>query len=74
MRTRIFRHADGILPNSLAITYALSGYGVGLWLMTSGKLAVEWLATLWFAHALIIAAYLFHEFVRHEMNSWGGAK
>lgn len=78
MRTRIFRHADGILPNSLAITYALSGYGVGLWLMTSSDLAVALLATLWFAHALIIAAYLFHEFAhdtifaRHEMNSWGG--
>ncbi|MBU1215631.1 MAG: fatty acid desaturase [Gammaproteobacteria bacterium] len=78
MRTRIFRHADGILPNSLAITYALSGYGVGLWLMTSSNLAVASLATLWFAHALIIAAYLFHEFAhdtifaRHDANSWGG--
>lgn len=78
MRTRIFRHADGVLPNSLAITYALSGYGVGLWLMTSSNLAVALLATLWFAHALIIAAYLFHEFAhdtifaRHDTNSWGG--
>lgn len=78
MRTRIFRHADGILPNSLAITYALSGYGVGLWLMTSDKLFVALPATLWFAHALIIAAYLFHEFAhdtifaRHDTNSWGG--
>ncbi|MDD2930016.1 MAG: fatty acid desaturase [Sideroxydans sp.] len=78
MRTRIFRHADGILPNSFAITYALSGYGVGLWLMTSDKLLAALPATLWFAHALIIAAYLFHEFAhdtifaRHEANSWGG--
>jgi len=78
MRTRIFRHADGVLPNSIAITYALSGYGVGLWLMTSDKLFVALPATLWFAHALIIAAYLFHEFAhdtifaRHDMNSWGG--
>lgn len=78
MRTRIFRHTDGILPNSLAITYALSGYGIGLWLMTSSNLAVALLATLWFAHALIIAAYLFHEFAhdtifaRHDANSRGG--
>ena len=78
MRTRIFRHADGILPNSLAITYALGGYGIGLWLMTSDNLLVALPATLWFAHALIIAAYLFHEFAhdtvfaRHEANSWGG--
>jgi len=78
MRTRIFRHTDGILPNSLAITYALSGYGIGLWLMTSSNLTVALLATLWFAHALIIAAYLFHEFAhdtifaRHDANSRGG--
>jgi fatty acid desaturase len=78
MRTRIFRHADGVIPNSIAITYALSGYGVGLWLMTSSNPMVALPATLWFAHALIIAAYLFHEFAhdtifaRHEANAWGG--
>lgn len=78
MRTRIFRHADGILPNSIALTYALSGYGIGLWLMASDNLLIALPATLWFAHALIIAAYLFHEFAhdtifaRHEANSQGG--
>ena len=78
MRSRIFRHADGVIPNSLAITYALSGYGVGLWLMMSHDLLLALAATLWFAHALIIAAYLFHEFAhdtvfaRHEANHWGG--
>ncbi|TAJ80974.1 MAG: fatty acid desaturase [Gallionellaceae bacterium] len=78
MRSRIFRHADGVIPNSLAIAYALSGYGVGLWLMMNGDLLVALAATLWFAHALIIAAYLFHEFAhdtvfaRHEANHWGG--
>ncbi len=78
MPTRIFRHADGVIPNSIAITYALSGYGVGLWLMTSSNILVALAATLWFAHALIIAAYLFHEFAhdtifaRHEINSRGG--
>ncbi len=78
MRSRIFRHADGVILNSIAITYALSGYGIGLWLMTSSNLAVASLATLWFAHALIISAYLFHEFAhdtifaRHDANTWGG--
>jgi len=78
MRSRIFRHTDGIIPNFIAITYALSGYGVGLWLMTSNNLMIAMLATLWFAHALIIAAYLFYEFAhdtifaRHETNTWGG--
>lgn len=78
MRSRIFRHADGVIPNLLAISYALSGYGVGLWLMATGSPVVALLATLWFTHALIIAAYLFHEFAhdtifaRHEANAWGG--
>ncbi len=78
MRSRIFRHADGVIPNLLAIAYALSGYGIGLWLMATASWPVAALATLWFAHALIIAAYLFHEFAhdtifaRHETNSRGG--
>jgi fatty acid desaturase len=51
---------------------------IGLWLMATASLVVALLATLWFAHALIIAAYLFHEFAhdtifaRHESNTWGG--
>ena len=57
-----FRHTDGILPNLSAITYALIGYAVGLWLMATGSIVVAVIGTLWFAHALIIAAYLFHEF------------
>ncbi|MDH2917542.1 MAG: fatty acid desaturase [Gallionella sp.] len=78
MRSRIFRHADGAIPNLLALSYVLSGYAIGLWLMATASLVVALLATLWFAHALIIAAYLFHEFAhdtifaRHESNTWGG--
>ncbi len=78
MRTRIFRHTDGVIPNLLALTYALTGYFVGLWLMATGAIGIALLAMLWFAHALIIAAYLFHEFAhdtvfaRHEANTRGG--
>lgn len=78
MRSRIFRHADGVILNLLAFTYVLSGYVIGLWLMATTSLVVALLATLWFAHVLIIAAYLFHEFAhdtifaRHESNTWGG--
>lgn len=78
MRSRLFRHADGLIPNLLALLYALTGYVVGLWLMATANLGMALLAMLWFAHALIIAAYLFHEFAhdtifaRHEMNSRGG--
>lgn len=78
MRPRVFRHADGVFPNLLVIAYALSGYAGGLWMMAAGNLATALVGTLWFAHALIIAAYLFHEFAhdtiftRHEANVWGG--
>lgn len=78
MSSRLFRHNDGIIPNLLVITYALTGYAGGLWMMATGGVLVALLGTLWFAHALILAAYLFHEFAhdtifaRHEANSWGG--
>ena len=78
MTARLFRHAEGALPNSLALAYALGGYAGGLWLMATASWPVALAATLWLAHALIIAAYLFHEFAhgtiftRPEANSRGG--
>ncbi len=62
MSSLIFRHSDGIIPNLLAPSYAVSGYAIGQWLKATGSLPVAILANLWFAHALIIAAYLFHKF------------
>ncbi|MDP1925913.1 MAG: fatty acid desaturase [Thiobacillus sp.] len=62
MATRLFRHPDGALPNTLALSYALTGYAGGLWLMASAPWPWALVATLWFAHALILSAYLFHEF------------
>jgi fatty acid desaturase len=78
MRSRLFRYTDGVVPNILAITYVLLGYILGIWLMVSNNLSSALLGTLWFAHAMIIAAYLFHEFAhdtvftRHKVNNWGG--
>lgn len=75
---RIFRSSDGALPNTLALAYALTGYVGGLWLMATASWPLALAATLWFAHALIIAAYLFHEFAHHTIftsaaaNSRGG--
>jgi fatty acid desaturase len=77
-KLKIFRHADGVLPNFIAMIYVLCGYVIGMWLMVSGSLAAALIGMLWFAHTLIIAAYLFHEFAhgtvfaRHQANSWGG--
>lgn len=78
MSTRLCRHPDGALPNTLALAYALAGYAGGLWLMATASWPWALAATLWFAHALIISAYLFHEFAhgtiftRPEANTRGG--
>lgn len=78
MRSRIFRHGDGVVPNTIAITYALAGYAGGMWLMMDEGPIRALCGMLWLAHALVIAAYLFHEFAhdtvfaRHEMNVRGG--
>jgi fatty acid desaturase len=78
MTTRLFRHPDGALPNTLALAYALGGYAGGLWLMATAEWPLTLAATLWFAHAMIVSAYLFHEFAhgtiftKPEANTRGG--
>ena len=67
MSTRLFRHPDGALPNTLALAYSLTGYGGGLWLMATASWPWALAATLWFAHALIVYAYLFHEFANGKI-------
>ncbi|TCJ18576.1 fatty acid desaturase [Parasulfuritortus cantonensis] len=63
----LFRAPDGALPNLLALAYVGAGYVGGLWLMAGAALPIALAATLWFAHALIIAAYLFHEFAHNTV-------
>lgn len=78
MTKPLFRAPGGALPNIMALAYVGAGYGGGLWLMASALLPIALAATLWFAHALIIAAYLFHEFAhntvfaRPELNRRAG--
>lgn len=78
MSTRLFRHPDGALPNTLALSYALTGYAGGLWLMATASWPWALVATLWLTHALIISAYLFHEFahgtifIQPAANTRGG--
>lgn len=67
MTRALFRAPDGALPNALAFAYVGTGYLGGLWLMATAPLPVAMAATLWFAHALIIAAYLFHEFAHNTV-------
>ncbi len=57
----LMREEAGLLPNSLAISYALLGQLLGLAMLVSGT---GWLwvpGVLLVAHSMVIAAYLIHE-------------
>lgn len=58
---KLFRHRDGVIPNTLAFTYAFGGYAGGWWLITRNAWLANCAGTLLLAHAMIIAAYLIHE-------------
>lgn len=62
MSKPIFRYADGAWPNTLAIAYAVLGYAGGIALLFADGVAAKLGGTLLLAHALVIAAYLIHEF------------
>ncbi|MCQ4270419.1 fatty acid desaturase [Pseudomonas kuykendallii] len=78
MSTQIYRYADGRLANSLAIAYTLVGYVGGIGLLLSGHWAAIAAGTLLLAHAMIVAAYLIHEFAHGTIfakprhNEWAG--
>lgn len=59
-RKTIFK--DGAWSNTLAITYALAGYAGGTALLFSPHTALNLIGVLLLCHALVIAAYLIHEF------------
>lgn len=71
----LFRHADGLVPNLLAISYACVAYMGGWYLIVSPLLLSQLVGVLLLAHGMIIAAYLVHEcahntlFARNEANA-----
>lgn len=58
---KIWRYEDGIVPNLLAISYALIAYAGGMTLIMMPSLAVNLPGALLLAHGMVIAAYLVHE-------------
>ena len=74
----LFRYADGRLPNTLAMSYTLLGYLTGFVLLLSSNGWLNALGTLLLGHAMIIAAYLVHEFAHSTIfsvpkhNQWAG--
>jgi fatty acid desaturase len=78
MSKPLFRHANGALWNGAAMTYAVLGYSVGIAMLLAGSALVNLAGTLLLAHALIISAYLIHEFAHTAVfsearhNAWAG--
>lgn len=62
MSSQVFRYADGKLANSLAMAYALGGYVLGFSLLFAGNGWLNAVGTLLLGHAMVVAAYLIHEF------------
>ena len=55
-------YKDGFWPNTLAILYAVVGYGAGVALLTAPSYAANAIGFVLLTHSLVIAAYLIHEF------------
>lgn len=64
---KLMRHEDGLLPNTLALAYTLGGYAGGVFLLTVGPWYWNALGVLLTAHALVLSAYLIHEFTHHTI-------
>ncbi len=65
----LFRYADGQVWNSAAIAYSLFGYAGGIALLLAPHWAAKAAGVVLLAHAMIIAAYLIHEFAHGTIFS-----
>lgn len=75
---KIFRSPSGALPNTLALSYTIGGYAIGIWLMTLPAWWWNAAGVLLTGHALVYAAYFIHEFAHQSIfrsaeanNRWG---
>jgi fatty acid desaturase len=65
----LFRYSDGRIPNTLLFVYTGFGYVVGVALLLAANLWLNALGTLLLGHALLMAAYLIHEFAHGTIFS-----
>lgn len=73
---QIFKYQDGILPNSLAIIYALTGYIIAIYSAAQSSIITNVFSFFLLSHCLIISAYLLHEcihktlLINNRYNQW----
>lgn len=69
------RHANGLLPNGMALSYIVLAYIGGFLLISRPQIVLNLAGVLLLAHAMVIAAYMIHEcahntvFSRNEHNA-----
>lgn len=63
----LFRHADGMLPNALALAVVLLGYPAGVLLLGAPAGLANGVGVLLLVLALTWSAYFIHEFAHHAI-------
>lgn len=74
--SNLFRHGDAFWPTFSVVSYVLTLYIGGFFLLLLSSLALNFLGVILLAHAMVIAAYLIHEaahlsiFKSKQHNRW----
>jgi fatty acid desaturase len=63
----VFRHADGVVPNTAALAFTLLGYPLGVWLLGQAGWGWNALGVFLVAQTLVWSAYFIHEFAHQAI-------
>ncbi|BBP00415.1 hypothetical protein [Sulfuriferula nivalis] len=66
MTIPFFKDKSGLIYHSLALTYVILAYGLGLTGLFSNHWLINILGTLLLAHGMIISGYMLHECAHNE--------
>jgi fatty acid desaturase len=67
MKQALFRHADGVWPNTAALAFTVLGWPLGIALLGQAHWALNALGVLLVALTLTWSAYFIHEFAHHAI-------
>jgi len=65
--SKLFRHQGAMVPNLLVILGTLSGWPLGIWLMSATDLLANLAGVLLMAQVLVFTAYLIHDCAHHAI-------
>jgi len=67
MIASLSRYRHGVVPDVLALSYTLVGYGLGAWLLFAGHWSLNLARVLVTGHSLVYSAYLVHELAHRSI-------